>query len=1088
MTKNASSRGMSYAAVFSVLAVVVAAEVPTVAQVTGYYRFPSVQGDRIVFTAEGDLWSGSVAGGAAHRLTTHPGEETFPVLSPDGAQVAFAATYEGAPEVYLMPVAGGRPQRLTWDGSSSTAPVAWTADGKIVYRTTRYSTLPNMQLMTVDPTTFARERVPLEQAADATFGPDGTVFFTRLPRQGSNSRWYKGGLAQTLWKWAPGTPNSVALTADWPGTSKNPIYHEGRVYFLSDRAQSGMNVWSMDPDGGDLVQHTFHQDWDIQEHALSGNAIVYRLGADLWRLDLLSGQTERIDLTLVTDLDQRRESWVDKPMAYLASAQLAPDGSRVVLTSRGQVFVAPTKAGRLVHVSRDSGVRHRYARFSADGKRLLTLSDASGEVEWWSLPIDGMGSARQISEGPAMLREPGIPSPDGRWIAHTDYDRRIWLVDLRSGATRQIATSSGQIASPDPAMAWSPDSQWLAFSAVGDLRMSGLWLYDVETGGVRHLTSDRYEDWRPAWSPDGSWLYFLSNRALVADGNVWGARAEQPGFQRQTLVFAHSMRRSAAWPYRAPDELHPAADSTAKATTQATGPIEPGALRQVPLERGEYAGLAANDKRLFVLEQVEGASASKLIALDLKHDAKPVTVLEGITAFELSTDGKKILVRKGETLFVIDATAGKDAKLDDAGVDLSGWTFAVDKADEWQQIFDDAWRMHRDYFYDPALHEVDWPAVRAKYAALVTRVGAREELADLQAQMVSELSLMHSSAGGGDTREGDDNILPASLGARFERDEPAGGFRVIAVYRADPDLPEDLAPLAKPDADVGAGDVILSVNGEPATGAPDIGALLRGLAGKPVRLRIRNAAGAERDVVATAISVRQEADLRYTDWEYGRRLQVEELGADSIGYVHLRAMSTSNMAEWMRDYYPVFNRQGLIVDVRNNNGGNIDSWVLGQLLRRAWMYWKGRAGSPYWNMQYAFRGHIVVLVNERTSSDGEAFAEGFKRLGLGSVIGTRTWGGEVWLSSGNRQVDGGIARAAEFGVYGPEGAWLVEGWGVEPDLVVDNDPRETFLGRDAQLEAAVAHLKRLMQEDPRPVPGPPPYPVVAPGVGYPVGR
>ncbi len=1070
---------MSVRSLLPVLALLSGAT-PSIAQVEGYYRFPTLHGGTVVFAAEGDLWSGPVTGGAAHRLTSHAGQEAYPVLSPDGRQVAFMASYEGSSDVYVMPVAGGPPTRLTWDGTA--IPVAWTPDGHVVYRTTGYSTLPSVQLVTVDPSTMQRDPIPLAEAAEVAFGPDGTLYFTREPRQGNNARWYKGGRAQSIWRWKEGDATATPLTEDWPGTSKTPFWREGRLFFLSDRGGMGMNVWSMLEDGSDLRSHTDHMDWDIQEHAVQGSVDVYRLGADLYRLDLLTNATTRIAMTLVSDREQRRETWEENPAAYLTSAELAPDGGRVVLTARGDVFVAPADGGRIVNASRDSGIRHRYARFSADGTQLLTLSDASGEVEWWALPANGVGDARQITHGPAMLRLSGSPSPDGKWLADQDYDRRIWITDLETGATRLVAESPMQWASKGMGFAWSADSRHLAYYTVSGARMSSLYLYDVAEGTSSELSSERYEDWNPAWSPSGDWLFFLSNRDLQASGSVWGPRAMQPWFENQTRLYALPLHGDARWPFREPDELT-STDTSDVAT--APGRLAPGALRIVPVPRGDYGGLAVNAKRLFWTADEPGASGSVLRALDLKHDAEPVDIAKGIRSFSLSQDGKKLMIRKGEDLFVIDATAGAGASLDKAKVDLSGWKLPVDKDAEWRQIFVDAWRMHRDYFYDPGMLGVDWEAVRVKYEPLVDRIGAREELADLQAQMISELALMHSSAGGGDTRSGDDDVEPGSLGAVYERDTTTGGFRVVHVYESDPDLPDELAPLARPDVAVPVGSVILSVNGEPVADAPDMGKLLMGEAGRQVRLHVQDPDGTGRDVVVKPMSRREEFDLRYSEWEYTRRLAVDEMGEGRIGYVHLRAMGGGDAGQWARDFYPVFNRQGLIIDMRRNNGGNIDSWVLTQLLRRAWMYWKGRTGDPYWNLQYAFRGHMVVLVDWQSSSDGEAFPDGFRRLGLGEIIGTRTWGGEVWLSSSNRQVDGGVARASESGVYGPDGEWLIEGWGVVPDHVVDNDPHETFKGRDAQLEAAVAHLERLIADDPRPVPEPLPYPRVLPGRGYP---
>jgi tricorn protease len=330
---------------------------------------------------------------------------------------------------------------------------------------------------------------------------------------------------------------------------------------------------------------------------------------------------------------------------------------------------------------------------------------------------------------------------------------------------------------------------------------------------------------------------------------------------------------------------------------------------------------------------------------------------------------------------------------------------------------------------------------------------------------------------GGDTRRGGDQVQPGSLGATFARDEKAGGFRVEHIYRTDPDVPEDLAPLARVNVNVQEGDVIQSLNGVPTLSARDIDSLLRNQADRQVLLRVApKSGGAARDVIATPITLAKETTMRYDEWEYTRRQTVEKAGQKKLGYVHLRAMGPNDMAQWQREFYPVFDRDGLIVDVRHNNGGNIDSWILEKLLRKAWFFWQPRIGNPTWNMQYAFRGHVVVLCDENTASDGEAFAEGFRRLGLGKVIGTRTWGGEVWLSSSNFLVDRGIATAAETGVFGPDGDWLIEGHGVDPDMVIDNLPHATFNGQDAQLDAAIRYLQDQIKKNPIPTPAAPKYP------------
>jgi tricorn protease len=394
--------------------------------------------------------------------------------------------------------------------------------------------------------------------------------------------------------------------------------------------------------------------------------------------------------------------------------------------------------------------------------------------------------------------------------------------------------------------------------------------------------------------------------------------------------------------------------------------------------------------------------------------------------------------------------------------------------EDWRQIYVDAWRMERDYFYDPGMHGLDWEAVRDKYLPLVDRVTTRAELSDVIGRVIGELSALHTSVRGGDMREGTDNVAVASLGARLDRDPAGGGYRIEYIYQSEPDYPDEMSPLADPYLDIHEGDVIEAVNGVATLSVDHIGALLRNQAGDQVRLRIASAGADSRDVIVTPIS--DERSLRYSDWEYTRRLKVDEEGEGQVGYVHLRAMGGGNLTEWYEQFYPVFNRQGLIIDVRRNSGGNIDSFILEKLMRQAWMYWKENVGEVSWNMQYAFRGHMVVLVDQNTASDGEAFADGFRRLGLGPVIGMRTWGGEIWLGSSNRLTDGGLARAPSMGVYGPEGEWLIEQIGVVPDIVVDNLPHATFRGEDAQLDAAIEYLRQKIAEDPRAVPAPPPYP------------
>ncbi|MHC5007366.1 MAG: S41 family peptidase [Planctomycetota bacterium] len=1075
---------------------------------TGYYRQPALHNDTIVFVAEGDLWKVPADGGAAVRLTTHPGEETTPAISPDGGLVAFVARYEGPTEVYTMPIDGGRPTRRTY-GIDAARVTGWTPEGKVLFSTDVYSGLPNWQLATMDVSrddvAAAVSIVPLAQAADGGYDDAGRVlFFTRLPFQGSHTKRYQGGTAQNIWRFAEGDEEATPLTADYPGTSKRPMWWRGRVYFASDR-DGTMNLWSMNPDGGGLRPHTRHTGWEVKTPSLHNGRIVYQRGADLHVYDIGANRDRLLGITLESDLDETREHWIDKPIDYLTDVHLSPDGDRVALTARGRVFVVPHRQGRLVEVTRREGVRYRGARFMPDGQRLVALSDETGEIELWTLPANGVGPGEQLTHGGEVLRWEGLPSPDGRWIAHRDKNLRLFVYDLESNEDRQIDESEIDNFRD---LAWSPDGAWLAYVAFADNRFRHIRIYGVKEQRVVHATTDRFDSYSPSWSPDGKWLYFLSDRNLrTIVGSPWGNYQPEPFLDKKTRIYHLALREGLRSPFAPRDELH-AEDDDKKEDKKKEDDTEPGdnddkesddkeqedeesrvevvidldglaaRLHETSAPAGNYSTLSVNDSAMFWRAHPAGESKSALEAAKITNiDFKVETVVEDTGGYELSKDGKKLLVRKKDDLYIIDAKP-KKADLDKKKVNLSKWKLSVDPREEWRQMFVESWRLERDYFYDRGMHGVDWKAMLNRYLPLVERVTTRPELSDLMAQMVSELAALHTYVGGGDMRSGDDDVQPASLGAVLRREPASGGYLVEHVYRTDPDDLERRSPLAHPDADVGKGDVIEMINGTPALSVADLGMLLRDQAGRQVLVRVKPASGDRaRDVIVTPITLREADNLRYTEWEYTRRLKVEELGAGEIGYVHLRAMSGRNFTEWAREYYPIFNRKGLIVDVRHNRGGNIDSWIIGRLLRKAWFYWSQRIGQgPEWNMQYAFRGHVAVLCNERTASDGEAFTEGVKRLELGRVFGTRTWGGEIWLSFSNRLVDRAIASAAESGVYSPEGEWLIEGWGVEPDVVVDKLPHATFLGRDAQLEAAIEYLNRKIEQEPVPDLVPPEHP------------
>ncbi|MFP4192833.1 MAG: S41 family peptidase, partial [Candidatus Hydrogenedentota bacterium] len=501
-------------------------------------------------------------------------------------------------------------------------------------------------------------------------------------------------------------------------------------------------------------------------------------------------------------------------------------------------------------------------------------------------------------------------------------------------------------------------------------------------------------------------------------------------------------------------------------------------VHRVPVSSGNYGDLSVNGHALFFTTRDTGHGANThLAAVRITNDGPSVDrLLSNIRQYHMAQEGDHLFVR-GSSLWIIPATGSGPGDLGQHEIDLSSLAFSFDVREEWRQIFMDAWRNQREIFYDPNMHGLDWEAKREKYLPLVDRVTTRNELNQVINMLMAELSALHIRAFGGDTPEGDTQVSVATLGARLKRDEEAGGYRIARIYRTDPDYPEWFGPLHEPGLDIEEGEIITAINGVSTLSVRHPNQLLRNQAGKQVLLELRNAEDEDETRERIVRPTSDEQQLRYRDWKYSRRAAVEEASDNRLGYVHLSAMGGGNLSEWYRQFYPVFDREGLIIDMRGNRGGNIDSIILGKLLREAWSYHIQRHGEPSWNMQYAFRGHIAVLVDETTSSNGEGFTEGFKRLDLGTVIGKRTWGGYIWINAGRTQLaDGGNALAPHMGVYSEDGEWLIERHGVEPDIVVDNLPHATFKGEDAQLDAAIEHLLDKLKEDPVEVPEPPPYP------------
>lgn len=1047
----------------------------------GYFRSPALKGDTLVFTAEGDLWTVPVTGGLARRLTTHPAEESQATISADGTQLAFVAAYDGMPEVYRMPLAGGEPERLSFNGGRLLLS-GWTSAGTLIYSTDALSGLSSFRrLIELDPTRGVETLLPPADATEALRGDAGTWWFTRygLWQTADNARGYRGGAMAQLWRWQEVEAEATRVAGDWSANLTRPARWRDRLLVTAD-PDGVANLWSLALDGSDPQAVTQHRDFEVRGASVDGDRVVYQHGADLRLHDLSNGESRLIPIRLGSDFEQRRERHLRRPLAFGAGFQLSADGRSVVVSARGRVVLAGAGPQRRIELGVPADARVRSAVASVDGASVYAIVDDARGSEVWRFPADGSPGGEPLTRNGDAHRWRLYPSPDGRWLAHDDKQGRLWLTELKSGQTRLLDESALARNDSYQRVSWSADGRLLALARPDTARLlNQIVLIEVDGNRRAVLSSDRYESYDPAFSRDGQWLYFLSNRNFqtTPPSGPWGDRNTGPFYDQRTRVYALALKNGTRFPFLPPDELAAAAKPAAEGKAGSAPLVEWAGLaerlHEVPITPGNYRGLMLDAERLYLLDQPAAAGARASLRTLAISDASPMPEVHTpeVASAQLSLDGKKLLIVRpgnepglpGEVL-VVDAGMKLPADTTKSVVRLADWVLPLDPAAEWRQQFDDAWRMHRQFSFDPAMRGVDWEAVRERYRPLVARLTDRAELDDLLAQMSAELGLLHSQVRGGEYRADPEPAPGAGLGAELIGD--ADGLRLGRIWRTDPELLHERGPLLAPGVDAREGDRLLAVNARPVRRVGEVAMALRTLAGQQVLLTLQRGSAAPHRTVVVPVPLDREATLRYADWVQQRRERVEQQSGGRYGYLHLRSMIAGDMAGFVRDFYAQFDREGLVIDVRRNRGGNIDAWVLEKLLKRAWAFWKPPGTVPYTNMQQTFRGRLVVLADALTYSDGETFAAGVKALGLGPVVGERTAGAGIWLSDRNRLSDGGSARIAEFGQFDIDGRWLIEGHGVEPDVAVENLPIATGRGSDAQLDAALRLLEEALSRDP----------------------
>jgi len=1071
-------------------------------------RFPDICRDKIVFVSGGDLWTVPAAGGRALKLTNSEGLEIFPRFSPDGKQIAFTGQYDGDQNVYVMPAEGGEPKRLTFHPGMQTSErmgpesivMDWTNDGsKILYRS-REATHATWegQLYLVSPNGGYREPLPLPRGGFASYSADGSkIAYCPIFRDFRTWKRYKGGLAQDVWIYDLKNSKSEKIT-DWIGTDNLPMWDHasGKIYFNSDRTSTGrLNLHCYDPQTKQTTQVTSFTDYDVRWPAMGPGAIVFENGGYIYVLDLPNGTPRKVNVELSSDRVLARPKFV-KCDDKIQDFDISQDGKRALLGARGDIFTVPAKHGNTRDLTNTPGAHEKFATFSPDGRRIAYISDESGEDEIYLLDPGGQGKPVRLTTDGHCYRYGPVWSPDSKKLVWSDKDTRLHWVDVESKKQLDIDHSTqGDIRY----YSWSPDSRWIGYFKNNEAGLSQIFLYSLEENRSRAITSGAFNDYDPVFDPNGKYLYFLSDRTF---NPILGNYEFDFVLNKMTDIVAVTLAKDSLSPF-APqsDEVKPAekekgsekgekkedkkkgdkaeAAKTPKVTIDFDGIFD----RQVkfPISAGNYGGLSAAEGRIYYLSAPMGGLSGPVeetkqslhvFDMEKREDHEFLGELDG---YHLTPDGKKMIYKKGATYEIIDA-AGEKAKTGEGVLDLSKMETRVDQTAEWHQIFEEAWRIERDFFYDSLMHGVNWKRIHDLYAPLVPHVAHRYDLTYTIGEMIGELSCSHTYVGGGDQPH------PASdkvglLGVNWTIDSTAGLFRIGRILEGQNWREDRRSPLSEPGIKASAGDYVLEINGTPLKSSDDPYRLLENTSGETVSLKLSKTPDGKGSWPVEAKTISNEGDLRYHDWVKHNHHYVDSASNGRIGYLHIPDMGGPGLQEFTSTYYAQIRKEGLVIDVRNNGGGFVSQLVLERLQRvLQGMGTSRNFPEPSTYPSTVFNGYLVCLINEGSASDGDIFPYYFRKYGLGPVIGKRTWGGVVGIRGFRPFVDGGFITAPEFALYDLKGDWQIENHGVDPDIDVDNLPEVLYQGRDQQLDRGIAELMKKITESPKKLPlpvGPP---------------
>ena len=1068
-------------------------------------RFPTVSSDTIVFSSGGDLYSVPITGGVARKLTSYyEGYEAFARFSPDGKSLAFTGEYDGNREVYLIPAEGGVPKRLTYTPSLSRDDISdrmgpnslvmgWTPDGKnVVFRSRmREWNDFNGQLYLVPAAGGPPEELPLPRGGFCSFSPDGKkLAYNRIFREFRTWKRYRGGMADDVWIYDFATKKVEDITNN-PALDIIPMWSGDRIYFVSDRDDNKrVNLYVCDLKTRETRKLTDFTDYDIKFPSLGPTAIVFENGGFIYKFDLATEKTDKVPITIADDVIGTR-SRVVKVGTQVTNFEISPDGKRALFGAHGEIFTVPAQYGNVRNLTGTPGVHERDSKWSPDGKWIAYFSDRSGEDEVYIMAQDGTGEPQQLTKNADTYKYRLFWSPDGKKIMWSDKLQRLSYVDVATKDVVQVVKAERW---EIPYYVWSPDSRWIAYAKPEVDVMMKVYLFSLDSKKTFEVTDGWYNSGEPSFSSDGKYLFFVSDRDFKP---VFSSTEYDHAYLSMARIYLVTLAKDTKSPFEPksdevavkkeeekPTAAPPAKPGAKPETPKPAAPagpvsvkVDPDGLKDrivaLPVETANYGNISVVGGSVYYMRAKDMENQPSLMLYDLAELKEKD--LGKINGYEISADQKKMLVAKDRAFGIIDLPKGPISL--DAKLDLSGMECTVDPRQEWDQIYEECWRQMKYFFYAPNMHGVDWDAVRTKYRPLAEAVNHRADLTYVIGEMIGELSSGHTYVGGGDMPR-PPKLKVGMLGAQFERDGRTGFYKITKILKGQNWEPSRRSPLTEVGVNVKEGEYLVAIDGKLLSKLPDMFQALANTAGKQVTLKVNGTPEEKGSREVVVVPVETENQLYYYNWVEGNITKVTKATNGQVGYVHIPDMGVEGLNEFVQHFFPQLRKKALIIDVRGNGGGSVSPMIIDRLVRELVMVEVARNSVPTPDPEAAFLGPKVALCDEFSASDGDIFPYRFKTLGVGKIIGKRTWGGVVGIRNALPLLDGGSLFKPEFAPYGKDGqGWIIEGHGVDPDIVVDNDPAREFAGIDDQLNKAIEVILEELKTKAKELPPVPPFPI-----------